>query len=428
MASFAFVGPFKGTLRKSFLERSSRVTGLIGLALIVGGSAFALLLSGGVFADRYPVTAYFTDSAGIVPGDEVTVAGLEAGAVKSLRVEDGKVAVELAVNEGVELSEDTRAEIVIETLLGKKSVNLIDGGSGGSLERSAVIPIERTTTPIDITELNDISVELMNASDAEALNDFLADVTAVTEGKSDQVRSIITGLNQVSVAIDSRREELSRLIDSLRTLFTTLGERDQRIVSLIDNLDVVLSNLADHQRDLVVLLESTDSASHETANLVQRNREVLDATLAALHADLTVLDRHQLDLAATIAYLEQAVQGYSSVGTSSGVPNRWANIFVQSLGPVGVDAIVGECGAVDQLIDDLLGTDCDEAGDSTDPGTPPDGDEGIGQGPGGEGDGDGSLLPTDDGLPLDDGLGGGGLDEIVDGVLDGLGGGGGGLG
>jgi phospholipid/cholesterol/gamma-HCH transport system substrate-binding protein len=404
----------RGALRTSFLERSPRIIGAIGLALVLGGSAFALLLTGGVFADTYRVTAYFRDSAGIEPGDEVTVAGLEAGTVKGLRIEDGVVAVDLAVNSDVELTPDTRAEVIVETLLGRKSIDLVVGRGGGRLEDGATIPLDRTSTPIEITELNDISVRLMNASDAEALDSFLAELTAVTEGKATQVRDIITGLNQVTEAIDARRVELSRLVDSLRTLSTALGDKDDTLVSLIDHLDVVLANLARRQQDIELLLTATDSASHETANLVTRNRGVIDATLAALHQDLTVLQRHQLDLAATITYLEQSVQGYSSVGYSQGVPNRWFNIFVQSLGPLGVDAIVGECGAVDQLIDSMLGTDCDEPGDD-------DGDEPIREEPGAGGGGSGGQGGGSAGDADGDGLTDG-IDDLMDSVLGGDGG------
>ncbi|MBI4259708.1 MAG: MCE family protein [Actinobacteria bacterium] len=388
-------------LRASFLERSPRVIGSIAVAVVVSGSAFALLLSGGVFADQYRISAQFTDAAGIQAGDEVTVAGLEAGAVKATRIEGDRVILELGIDRGIELSPDTRAEVVIETLLGRRSVNLIDGTGRGAMGQGDVIPVDRTTTPIDITELNDISVDLLEESDMDALNAFLAEVATIASGKDDEVGRILTGLADVAEAVDGRRQELSRLIDSLRVLSTTLGERDDTIVSLIDHLDAVLANLDRHQDDLVRLLEATDSASHETADLIRRNRALLDATLGSLHTDLTVLDRHQVDLAATISYLEQAVEGYASVGYSSGVPNRWANIFVQSLGPLGVDAILGQCGAVDQLIDDLLGTDCAASGNQegggapggpNDPGSPggtipPGGDGSQGGLPGSEGPG-----------------------------------------
>jgi phospholipid/cholesterol/gamma-HCH transport system substrate-binding protein len=350
--------PVSRFFQKSFLERSQRVIGLAGIGFILGGSLFALLLTGGVFARTYRVTAMFSDAAGIQPGDKVTVAGLAAGTVKGLTIEHGQVAIHLAVNKGVKLPADSDASIVVETLLGRRAVSLSAGESDKELDDGAVIPVDRTTTPVDITQLNDISVRLMNASDAGALNSFLDEVAKVTSDKKVQVRQIATGLSQVLQAVESRKQQLSRLITSLRSLFTTLGERDKTILGLIDHLNPVFANLAARQQDIKTLLEATDSASHETADLVIRNRKTLDATLNSLHGVLGILDRHQLDLAATISYLEQSVQGYQSVGYSQGTENHWANIFVQSLGPAGVDALLGKCGAIDKLIDGLLGTDC----------------------------------------------------------------------
>jgi hypothetical protein len=90
---------------------------------------------------------------------------------------------------------------------------------------------------------------------------------------------------------------------------------------------------------------------------------MIDGALNNLHQALQILDKHQVDLAAVVSYLEDSVRGYASVGYSQGHPNRWANIFVQSLGPLGMDQFFGPCGTFDQALDELLGPDprdCDE--------------------------------------------------------------------
>jgi phospholipid/cholesterol/gamma-HCH transport system substrate-binding protein len=427
-------------LRKSFLERNQRLIGVIGVFGLLGASMFALLLSGGVFARTYSVKAYFTDAAGVVPGDKVTVAGLDAGTVKGIDLENGLVAVDLGVSSGVELPKDSSATIVIQTLLGKRVVDLKAGQSKALLESGDAIPVERTTTPVDITELNDISVRLLNESDAQAFNKLLDEVSAVTNGERGQVTELIDGLNRVLAAVDDRRTELSGLIDALKTLSTALADKDTTILSLIDRLNIVLGNLAARQDDLKTLLVATDSASHETADLISRNRSTLDSTLVGLHDALSVLANHQLDLAATIDYVHQAVQGYASVGYScvgartvdscagQEYPNRWANIFVESLGPLGVDVLLGQCGVIDGIIDQMLGTDCSVTGGPEQGPNRGQGGTGLGGNVGGTGGGLPLPVPS---LPLPTpsiGLGGveqdlpGNVGDLVDSVLQGVGG------
>ena len=401
-------------LRKSFLERNQLIIGVIGVVVVLLGSVLAVLLSGGVFANTYQVTAVFKDAAGIRSGDDVTVAGLDAGSVGAVRIVDGLVEIELKINSDVEMPADSDASIVVETLLGRKSVQLLAGGSDDMLAEGDTIPLERTTTPIEIDDLNDASVSLLERSDAEALQQLMTEVTEVTKGKEQEIGTVIDGLADVTAALDSKKEELQRLIESMSTLSTTFASRDDEIVSLIDRYNVVLGNLADRKDDLTSLVVNTDEASHEVADLVKRNRPVLDSTLNALSEALEVVDAHQLDIAATIPYLESAVRGYSSVGYSQGIPNRWANIFVQSLGPVGIDAIAGPCGLLDQALDEILGEDprgCKHENGELPLGgenPPPDQDGGGNEPP---------ALPTLPGVPALPGDLGDLFDSVIGGVL-----------
>jgi phospholipid/cholesterol/gamma-HCH transport system substrate-binding protein len=332
----------------------------------LGASLFALLLSGGAFSDTYTVTARFADAAGIRSGDDVTVAGLDAGSVGGVRIANGSVEVDLKIDSDVAMPSDSRAEIVVETLLGKQAVELIAGDSPVPLRDGGHIALDRTTTPVDVSDLSDASVALLDRSDAQALERLMQEVTKITHGKRRQVGALIRGLGDVSSALDTKRDELARLLESMNTLATTFGSNDDTIVSIVDRYNHVLGNLARRRDDLRLLLQSTDDASHAVAALVDRNRPMLDSTLRNLHESLGVVDDHQLDLAASLSYLETAVEGYSSIGYAQGVPVRWGNIFVQSVGPVGVDALVGRCGLLDQALDEILGPDprsCEDRSD-----------------------------------------------------------------
>jgi phospholipid/cholesterol/gamma-HCH transport system substrate-binding protein len=409
---------FRDALHKSFLERNQKLIGFIGVVAVLLATAFSLLLSGGFFRDTYSVRARFADAAGLRSSDDVQVAGLDAGSIGSVEIDNGAVVVELKIDKGIEMPRDANAEIVIETLLGRKAVRLDGGSSNEMLRDGDVIPLENTRTPVELLDLANRSRPLLDRSDPRALQDFMEQITAVTQGKRVQVSTLISGLADVTDAVDSRKRELSRLLESLNTLGATFAEKDDTLVSLIDNLNVVLTNLAERTDDVERLLESTDSASHATADLVRRNRPALDRALSQLHDSLEVIDNHQVDLAATVSYLHDTVQGYSSVAYSAGgtYANRWANIFVQSLGPVGIDAFFGPCGTFDNALDDLLGEDprpCDDRAEYGD-------GYGGGDGGGSNGSGDGSPQvpepPEQVGTSEpDDGLGGD-VGDLIDNV------------
>ena len=411
----AMGNPLKGALRKSFLERNQLVIGLICTGLVVAFTAGALLMSSGAFKKTFTVTAEFDDAAGLKSGDDVLVAGLKAGTIDSVEVAGGEVHVTLKVEDHISMPRDSRAEIVVETLMGKKSVQLSAGDPDGpKLQDGDVIPLDRTHTPVELLDVANTSVPLLEKSDAAAFNEMLENISEITQGKQKEITTLLNGLDLTTGAIDDRSKELGRLIESLRTLSATFADRDDTLVSLIDNLNVVLGNLAERQEDVRTLLRATDGASHETADLVGRNRVLIDGALNNLHDALGTLDRHQVDLAAIISYLEDSVRGYSSVGYSQGTPNRWANIFVQSLGPVGMDAFFGPCGTFDQGLDKLLGPDprsCDERAEYGDQ------EDGNPQGPSSSAAPrpQGSQEQDDTGLPGDVGdLVGGVLGDEVD--------------
>jgi phospholipid/cholesterol/gamma-HCH transport system substrate-binding protein len=343
--------------RTSFLERNQLIIGLIFALIVLGGSAGALLLSSGFFKDTYKLTASFTDAAGLKPTDDVRVAGIKSGKVDSVEIVNGHVDVGMKIDSSVQLPLDSRAEISVETLLGKKTVTLYYGDDEEVYEDGDVIPLDRTRTPIELVDIADTSVDLLEKSDAEAFETFMEEITKITDGKKEEITDLVTGLSDVTAAIDDRRSQLGRLIDSLETIGGTFAERDDTLLNLIDNYDVILANLEARTGDLTQLLHATDTASHETASLVSRNRESLNNMLDNLHSVLEVVDNHQLDLAASLSYFDTAVKGYQSVGYSHGIPNRWANIFVQSVGPAGIDAFFGPCGQLDQAFDALLGPD-----------------------------------------------------------------------
>lgn len=342
---------------RGFTERSPLIIGTIVIAAIVIGTAGSLFMTAGVFADRYAVTARFADSAGLKPGDAVRVAGVRVGQVSSVEASGRQVAAKLMINKGIELSGDTTAAVIVETLLGQKYVRLETGQDWAAPLGDGSV-IENGSTPTEVLDLQNIGTPLLEETDAKAMNDTLERLAAITEGKREQVVEIIDGLNALTSEVNQRKVETSRLLESASTLTNTLAARDAELAAAVENLNVVVSGLAERRAELVRLLEETRLTAATTADLVGENRNRLDRVLNELHADLEIVGRYQIDLAHSVAYLSVAIQGFSSIGYSAGdFPNEWGNIFTQLLTDPQADQVMGSCGPVDQALDLALGPD-----------------------------------------------------------------------
>ena len=100
----------------------------------------------------YQVTAVFHSVAGLKVGAMVEIAGVEVGRVKSLKLdEDYQARVDLDIDLGIELQEDSMASIKTKGLLGEKYVEIVPGGADEIIENGG--KIQDTEPPIDLEEL-----------------------------------------------------------------------------------------------------------------------------------------------------------------------------------------------------------------------------------------------------------------------------------
>jgi phospholipid/cholesterol/gamma-HCH transport system substrate-binding protein len=139
----------------------------------------------------------------------------------------------------------------------------------------------------------------------------------------------------------------------------TLANRDQDLLRSIDQINVVVDGLAQRRVELATLLDQTAQTAKKTADLVATDRPQLDAILDELHADLAIVGRRQGELVASMSGLSNAIGGFASIGYSGKdeVPNTWANMYTQLLGPISPDAVFGSCGLLDDAFDVLVGPD-----------------------------------------------------------------------
>ncbi|RJR20295.1 MAG: outer membrane lipid asymmetry maintenance protein MlaD [Nitrospiraceae bacterium] len=100
---------------------------------------------------QYPVTARFSSVSGLKEGAAVEVAGVTVGKVSKINLDNYEAMVELLINPGVKLQEDSIASIRTQGIIGDKYVKIKTGGSEEYISPNGEI-IE-TESAIELEEL-----------------------------------------------------------------------------------------------------------------------------------------------------------------------------------------------------------------------------------------------------------------------------------
>jgi phospholipid/cholesterol/gamma-HCH transport system substrate-binding protein len=350
---------------KSFTERNPRIIGAVAVVVALAIVAGVLFLNRSVFSPGYTIHARFSEAAGIGKGAPVTVAGVNVGSVSAVHLDSNAVVLDLSVNRGVVLPHKTSAAIQVETVLGVLGVSL-DPETGWKRPLSSGAMITNTAIPVEFQDVQNTAGKLLQKSDVTAFNQLLESVDAVTQGQQSEVEALISGLYRFTGVIDQRSSQVSSLIDASNSVASAVAQKDQQLGSLIDDLATVVQGLAAHSSELGALIANTDAVATQTASLVGQNQPQLQGLISHLTSVLGVIQGHQDDLAEAVSYLDSAITGFQSIGVSGSdnTPNPdWANQYVNLVGLAGGYSVLGNCGALDQALDVILGPDptpCDE--------------------------------------------------------------------
>ena len=133
---------------------------LVGFAVVVAAGAFFVfaMANGRETAsgtDTYDVTARFNNVTGVNRGSDVRLAGVKVGVVKSIRAdfERAEAVLQLSVDSGLELPDDTDARILTEGLLGGTFIALEPGGGYDMIAKDGSGEILYTRGSVDLLTL-----------------------------------------------------------------------------------------------------------------------------------------------------------------------------------------------------------------------------------------------------------------------------------
>jgi phospholipid/cholesterol/gamma-HCH transport system substrate-binding protein len=313
--------------RTPIRERNPVAVALVGLAIL------ALIASLTYFSGSLPFlagttyTADFSEAAGLVPGNEVRIAGVKVGQVTGVSLAGDKVAVTFTVR-GAWVGNQTTAAIKIKTLLGDKYLALDPQGTAPQ-NPSVPIPLSRTSTPYDVTQAFSGLGRQLSQINTTQLARSLQTLSDAFSGTPPYARSALRGLASLSASIASRNAAVSRLLAGSDQLTGTLAGEDARFATLLRDGNLLLAELRQRQAAIHALLVSTEALAREISGLVNDDQARLRPALAALSQVTGVLAANQASLRRALAL---AGPYYRLLGNALG-NGRWFDSYLCGLVP-----------------------------------------------------------------------------------------------
>lgn len=258
--------------------------------------------------------ARFTDVTGVLPGDDIRIAGVKVGQVTKVGLVGNSVAqLTFRMSQPVPLPATVHATIRYRNLIGQRYVELSEGpGNGAPLRPGGLIPLSQTTPALNLTVLFNGFQPLFRALNPKDVNSLAYEIIQVLQGESgtvsgllqhsaslistlaDQdtvINKVIGNLNTVLSTLDSRRDELSDTISQLQQFVSGLAADRTAIGQAITNIDGLTSATGSLLKDARPSLSADVSGLGSLATILNDNTDVINRTLNTLPGEYQALTR-----------------------------------------------------------------------------------------------------------------------------------------
>jgi phospholipid/cholesterol/gamma-HCH transport system substrate-binding protein len=291
------VGSTTAMTRNPFLRWT--IAAVLAVAL-VGGIGVVVQQT---FLRPKTITAYFTKTVAIYPGDEVRIAGVKVGTIDSIEPIGTQAKMVLRVDRGIPVPADAKAVIVAQNLISARYVQLAPAyDSGPKLSDGAVIPLDRTAIPVEWDEVKEQLMRLASELGPDkgmstgSVGRFIDSAAGALEGNGDKLRQTLAQLSGVGRILADGSGDLVDTITNLQTFVTALRDSNDQIVSFQNRFATLTSVIDDSRSDLDAALKDLSDVVGETQRFVAGTRDKTAEQIQRLANVTQNVADHRMDL------------------------------------------------------------------------------------------------------------------------------------
>lgn len=242
----------------------------------------------------YEITGDFAQAAGVKANAEVTYLGVHYGRVSQVERRDDGVRVTMKIDRDKDIPVGSIARVFRKSAIGEPYIDFVPpedytGATTERIEPHDNVPLERTTVPLEFSELLRSASALVSSIDPEAAGGLVHELSLALAGRGESLRSLTTSMDRLSASFVERTEQLDRLAENSTRVTRVAADHRLSLGRSITNLRAVAETLAAADGDTRVLLDLGPDFLGTTADLVADQKRNIDCLLTDLAPVLRAL-------------------------------------------------------------------------------------------------------------------------------------------
>jgi phospholipid/cholesterol/gamma-HCH transport system substrate-binding protein len=274
------------------------------LALLVAFALPLLVMSACGGGGSITATARFTDVADLAPHAPVMMADVKVGEVTGIRLDHDEALVTMKIERSADVPRDVVARVRRTSLLGERILDLVPAAN-----LPANAPLLANGMEVRQTEVRPDLEDLVQAGNAVLQPITASEVATLVDegykgfgGRGEDLRGFLDNLNKITAAYAGKTSEIQSVITSLNQFTTTVAKDAAAQGQSLQNSDRALTMLDEESDQL-------KAAVHDLTRLASGSRAILDQHVdemehffSQMNVILGILQKQQSDIAGFLSY------------------------------------------------------------------------------------------------------------------------------
>jgi phospholipid/cholesterol/gamma-HCH transport system substrate-binding protein len=257
------------------------------VTFVAGALLLTMLVAGTLVGGSGPTQTYqalFRDASGLIPGDDVRIAGVRVGKVKEVDLAGLNARVTFTVARDQHVYSDTMATIEFLNLLGTRYVDLQTTSRNDALQPGSTLDLAHTREGLDLTAIFNAFRPLFDAIRPADVNELAMNVVQVLQGQGPSLQHLSEQTAVLTQSLVDRDEIIGSVMTNLTAVLETLNGHRREFRSTVHELNDLTGVVADNRKEIGDTIDGLQDVVTSFASLLDDGGDSVDRDVQALAA------------------------------------------------------------------------------------------------------------------------------------------------